>query len=89
LSVHIVLDANPDHLASSRQQNVTEDCNSTFSGGVNGNDVNLDTDFPTEGTGFSFISYNLLSFLKIYVYEVHQTVRVSPVSAFELLDRFS
>jgi hypothetical protein len=64
LSVHIVLDANPDHLASSRQQNLAGDCNSTSSGGVNGNGVNLDTDFPTEGTGFRFISFNLLSFLK-------------------------
>jgi hypothetical protein len=64
LSVHIVLNANPDHLASSWQQNLPKDCNSTSSSGVNGNSVNLDTDFPTEGMGFRFISLNLLSFLK-------------------------
>ncbi|XP_021913626.1 carboxypeptidase D-like isoform X2 [Zootermopsis nevadensis] len=48
LSVHIVLDANPDHLASTEKQKFPEDCNSSSISGVNGNGVNLDTDFPSE-----------------------------------------
>jgi len=57
LSVHIVLDANPDHLASAEKQKLQEDCNFNSSTGVNGNGVNLDTDFPCEGTTSRFIRF--------------------------------
>jgi hypothetical protein len=53
LSVHIVLDANPDHLASMEKQKLPEDCTPSSSDGLNGNGVNLDTDFPSKGTSLS------------------------------------
>jgi hypothetical protein len=59
-----VLDANPDCVTLSEQKNLPEDCKFTPSSGVNGNGVNLDTDFPTEGTGSRFIRFNLLSLYK-------------------------
>ena len=54
--MHVVLDANPDRLASVEKQNISQDCTSSSSTGVNGNGVDLDTDFPSEGTVYMFIS---------------------------------
>jgi hypothetical protein len=52
--VHIVLDANPDHLASAEKQNVPQDCTSSSSSGANGNGVDLDMDFLSEGRVLRF-----------------------------------
>jgi hypothetical protein len=51
LSVHIVLDANPDPLASDEKQNVPQGCTSNYSR----TGVDLSTDFPSEGTVFGII----------------------------------
>jgi len=55
LSVHILLDANPDPLASDGKQNVPQGCTSNYSSSSNGTGVDLSTDFPSEGTVFRFI----------------------------------
>jgi len=54
LSVHIVLDANPDPLASGEKQNVPQGCTSNYSSSGSGTGMDLSTDFPSEGTVFRF-----------------------------------
>lgn len=59
MSVHIVLDANPDCLAAMEKQKLPQDCNPSSNSNVNGNGVNLDTDFPSEGMSVSSAEWRL------------------------------
>ncbi|KAJ4445265.1 hypothetical protein ANN_07066, partial [Periplaneta americana] len=47
LTIHVVLDANPDHTALQKEM-LPEDCSPNPKSGNNKNNVNLDTDFPSE-----------------------------------------